>query len=154
VGTTSSGTRSATAPPPRGWPPSSSTRRAAIWRWWRTSSTRAAEGINITQPTLCPLYEEGDWFDATVTNAINGVDWQTAWNTYKGWKWPHRIADHRVYFSGVVPSAGTFTVGDEVHNAAPSELGSAASKYVIEAWVCTVAGSPGTWLQRRTLTGN
>jgi hypothetical protein len=120
----------------------------------RNKFYNAAEGINITQPTLCPLYEEGDWFDATVTNAINGVDWQTAWNTYKGWKWPHRIADHRVYFSGVVPSAGTFTVGDEVHNAAPSELGSAASKYVIEAWVCTVAGSPGTWLQRRTLTGN
>ena len=53
------------------------------------------------------------------------------------------------------PGAATnWYVGDRVVNTAPSELGSAASKYVITGWVCTVAGAPGTWLPTRTLTGN
>lgn len=52
------------------------------------------------------------------------------------------------------PSAGTWTAGDFVHNSSKSELGAPGSKYVIQGWDCTVGGTPGTWLQRRTLTGN
>lgn len=52
------------------------------------------------------------------------------------------------------PTTGTWQQGDKVWNSQPSELGSASSKYVIIGWVCTVAGTPGTWLQMRTLTGN
>lgn len=52
------------------------------------------------------------------------------------------------------PTTGTWARGDQVRNSAPSELGSAASKYVITGWICTVAGTPGTWLQLRSLTGN
>jgi len=52
------------------------------------------------------------------------------------------------------PTTGTWNLGDKVRNSAPSELGSAGSKYVIDGWICTVAGTPGTWLQQRTLTGN
>jgi len=52
------------------------------------------------------------------------------------------------------PTTGTWNKGDKVRNNAPSELGSAGSKYVIDGWICTVAGTPGTWLQQRTLTGN
>jgi hypothetical protein len=47
-----------------------------------------------------------------------------------------------------------YFVGDRMVNLAPAELGSAASKYVIDGWVCTAAGAPGTWLAQRTLTGN
>lgn len=52
------------------------------------------------------------------------------------------------------PTQGTWMVGDVVRNSAPSELGTATAKYVITGWICSVSGTPGTWLQMRTLTGN
>ncbi|SPA24581.1 conserved hypothetical protein [Cupriavidus taiwanensis] len=52
------------------------------------------------------------------------------------------------------PTTGEHQVGDYVRNSAPAELGTAGSKYVIEGWLCTVAGTPGTWVQKRCLTGN
>lgn len=52
------------------------------------------------------------------------------------------------------PTAGTYQQGDTIKNSAPTELGSVSSKYVITGWVCSVAGTPGTWLQLRSLTGN
>lgn len=52
------------------------------------------------------------------------------------------------------PTTGTYAQGDFIRNSAPAELGAAASKYVIFGWVCTVAGTPGTFLQCRFLTGN
>lgn len=56
--------------------------------------------------------------------------------------------------SSGAPTAGTYQRGDFVRNSAPSELGSAGSKYVITGWLCTVAGTPGTWVACRSLTGN
>jgi hypothetical protein len=52
------------------------------------------------------------------------------------------------------PTAGTYQQGDYIKNSQPTELGTAGSKYVVLGWVCTVAGTPGTWLQDRGLTGN
>jgi hypothetical protein len=52
------------------------------------------------------------------------------------------------------PTTGDYAVGDFVRNSTPSELGSAGSKYVITGWVCVTAGTPGTWLACRCLTGN
>jgi hypothetical protein len=52
------------------------------------------------------------------------------------------------------PTAGIYAVGDFIRNSAPAEAGAVASKYVVLGWVCTVAGTPGTWLQCRVLTGN
>jgi hypothetical protein len=52
------------------------------------------------------------------------------------------------------PTSGDWMRGDSVKNSAPSELGAAGSKYIIEGWVCTVSGTPGTWVQKRCLTGN
>lgn len=52
------------------------------------------------------------------------------------------------------PTTGTYAIGDFIPNTAPAELGVAAAKYVIIGWICTVSGTPGTWLQCRTLTGN
>jgi len=52
------------------------------------------------------------------------------------------------------PTGGTWMQGDSVPNSTPSELGSAGSKYFIEGWTCIASGTPGTWVQRRCLTGN
>lgn len=52
------------------------------------------------------------------------------------------------------PTTGDHQRGDMVRNSAPSELGTAGSKYVITHWICVTAGTPGTWLQCRSLTGN
>jgi hypothetical protein len=52
------------------------------------------------------------------------------------------------------PTTGTWSVGDTIRNSAPTELGSASSKYVIVGWICVASGTPGTWLQQRVLTGN
>lgn len=53
-----------------------------------------------------------------------------------------------------IPTTGMYSVGDQVRNKAPAELGSAGSKYVVLGWVCVTAGSPGLFLPIRTLTGN
>lgn len=52
------------------------------------------------------------------------------------------------------PTTGTWRQGDYVKNSNPVEAGAASSRYVIHGWVCTVSGTPGTWLQDRGLTGN
>lgn len=52
------------------------------------------------------------------------------------------------------PTTGTWKQGDVVRNSTPAELGAGGSKYVITAWVCVTSGTPGTWLQLRSLTGN
>jgi len=57
-------------------------------------------------------------------------------------------------YGTAAPTTGTYRVGDKVLNTNPAEAGSALSKYMITGWSCTVAGTPGTWLENRTLTGN
>lgn len=52
------------------------------------------------------------------------------------------------------PTTGTYAQGDFVRNSNPTELGSAASKYVIFGWLAVAGGTPGTWVEVRTLTGN
>ena len=53
-----------------------------------------------------------------------------------------------------IPTVGMYAVGDVVRNSAPVELGTAGNKYIVIGWVCTVAGTPGTFLPMRSLTGN
>lgn len=50
------------------------------------------------------------------------------------------------------PTSGTYQVGDFVRNSAPSELGSAGSKYIVTGWTCIA--TPNTFVQTRALTGN
>lgn len=52
------------------------------------------------------------------------------------------------------PTTGTWAKGDYIWNSAPAEAGATGSKYWIRGWFCSVAGTPGTWLQDRGLTGN
>lgn len=61
-----------------------------------------------------------------------------------------RIAD-----AGTAPPAtGRYAQGDVLRNSAPTELGTAGSRYVIVGWVCVATGTPGTWREMRVLTGN
>lgn len=52
------------------------------------------------------------------------------------------------------PTQGTYGHGDFIPNKEPTELGSTSSKYIITGWTCVAAGSPGTWVETRALTGN
>jgi hypothetical protein len=52
------------------------------------------------------------------------------------------------------PTAGGYLAGDIVRNAAPSEAGTGGGKHVVTGWICVVGGTPGTWVEMRTLTGN
>lgn len=105
----------------------------------------------------------GSWamnIAGTVTNwLLDGVD-MTGWpadGRVKGAGTPTAVDRRQVRgltYGTAAPNFDAWGVGHFVENTAPSELGSAGSKYVIRGWVCTVAGTPGTWLQVRSLTGN
>jgi hypothetical protein len=53
-----------------------------------------------------------------------------------------------------VPTTGSHARGDFVRNSTPIEAGVALSKYVVYGYLCTVGGTPGTWVECRFLTGN
>lgn len=75
--------------------------------------------------------------------------------TNANWRgvWQHQ---RRLLFGSASPSSsdGTFSRGDIINNITPSELGDIGSKYVIEGWLCISDGNPGTWVEKRALTGN
>lgn len=58
------------------------------------------------------------------------------------------------YSDTAAPTTGTHGAGDFVKNSSPAELGIIGEKYVITGWICTAGGTPGTWKESRTLTGN
>ena len=63
--------------------------------------------------------------------------------------------DGRHYTTTSTPSSSAIpaAVGDIVWNSNVSVLGGGGSQYVILGWVCRTAGTPGTWVDIRTLTG-
>lgn len=63
---------------------------------------------------------------------------------------------HGYAFHGAMtaaPTTGTWAISDVIKNSAPAVAGAIGSQYVVTGWICTVAGTPGTWLEMRTLTG-
>lgn len=83
--------------------------------------------------------ETGDWY-RQVAQQVNALSEGSIAATYNA--------------ATAAPTTGAWLAGDFRKNSAPVEAGSASSKYVILGWVCTVSGTPGTWLQCRSLTGN
>lgn len=51
------------------------------------------------------------------------------------------------------PTTGTWNKGDFIRNTNPTESNTGGLKYFIHGWECTVAGTPGTWVECRFLTG-
>jgi hypothetical protein len=73
----------------------------------------------------------------------------------------NRLSDGRLYQRKTATSAPSasgdndaYSVGDQVINSNPTELGAALSKYIIVGWICIADGTPGTWREMRVLTGN
>lgn len=55
---------------------------------------------------------------------------------------------------GVKPMNGAWKAGDRIINATPLEQGDAHKKFVVTEWLCSFAGSPGTWVELRSVTGD
>jgi hypothetical protein len=57
-----------------------------------------------------------------------------------------------------VPTTGTWFQGDFVRHSAPTEAGTAGSKYVVTGWLRLTSGSGNVlntdWVATRSLTGN
>lgn len=51
------------------------------------------------------------------------------------------------------PTTGPHQEGDFIRNSAPTVSGAAGSQYVVIGWTCVSAGTPGTWVPCRCLTG-
>jgi len=64
------------------------------------------------------------------------------------------MANGKLRGFGDQPTTGTHNVGDRVENRLPAVLGTAGSQFIVQGWVCTVAGTPGTWVPQRTMTGS
>ena len=73
-------------------------------------------------------------------NTVGGV-WYTGGGTYIN---PDLSAGRSTLFLAAAPTAGAWRAGDIVKNAAPS-VGNP------KGWVCTVAGTPGTWVSEGNL---
>jgi hypothetical protein len=64
------------------------------------------------------------------------------------WKTPRSM-------TGTAPPVGDiWAKGDKIENTAPEELGERGTRYIVIGWICVAAGSPGSWLSMRVLTGN
>ncbi len=87
-----------------------------------------------------PLVRQLDTLYRAIAQQVNQVSEGTAFAFYNA--------------STAAPTAGAWNLGDFIRNAAPAELGSPGSRYVIHGWQCITAGTPGTWVQCRFLTGN
>jgi Pectate lyase superfamily protein len=113
-----------------------------------TQSTRI---VNQLTPLNANSAEQTFRLDGTTTNRSLAITWpnSTAGGNLTRLQWNTRINP-----GTAAPTTNTWAVGDFIQNTAPAELGSAASKYVVTGWICTVAGTPGTWLECRSLTGN
>lgn len=93
-------------------------------------------------------------------NLYAGTPWGTfAYNALPGSHYLNSNIQGYLIGSSLIPgtaapTSGNWRVGDTVYNTIPAETGTSGSKYIISGWINTVAGSPGTWLPQRTLTGN
>jgi hypothetical protein len=71
----------------------------------------------------------------------------------------NRLSEGRIYqnynaaIAAPTGTAQSYQLGDKVWNLSPTPAGAPGSEYVILGWVCTAAGSPGTFEEIRALTG-
>lgn len=72
----------------------------------------------------------------------------------------NRLSEGRIYqhynAATAAPTGTTvaYQLGDKVWNLTPTETGTVGSKYLILGWINVAAGTPGTWREIRSLTGN
>jgi hypothetical protein len=100
----------------------------------------------------------------TFVQDLNPVQSQnpTSDNIRRGWRYDatamawneERFQTAAEWVGTAQPTSGTWSTGAVMKNTAPSEAGTTGAKYVVTGWICTMGGSPGTWLPMRSLTGN
>lgn len=86
--------------------------------------------------------------DSVWTDRTTGYTYTKKSSAAAGTGWRKR------FYATVKPTTGTHRQGDYAENTAPAEAGAGGSKYWIAGWMCTVAGTSGTWLDDRRLSGN
>jgi hypothetical protein len=108
------------------------------------------EGINtaLNSPTGLTIYIV-NITDSTASNFLNVTqlgDINTYFDTYHAINLPHSIKTNTVMYGNAAPtsSAKAYALADTIYNIAPA-VGSP------KGWVCTVAGSPGTWVSMGNL---
>lgn len=116
---------------------------------------QVAAGINSV--TIAPAAGDTfEWYGAASSTAIvldeggyvrfrslGGTKWRV--EALSGaWRRAGAVAPKQVIWTAAAPAAGTWAVGDRAWNSAPA-VGQPKS------WVCTVAGTPGTWVAEGNL---
>ena len=71
-------------------------------------------------------------------------------NTYQSYK---QIANSRIFEGTSAPVTGTWLKGDFIDNNNKILMGTAPDRYILQGYICGVAGTQGTWYESRTLTG-
>ena len=86
-----------------------------------------------------------------ITSGGGSIDWRPFNNWvgtapgYPETMYGYEIGGKRIQSATAAPTTGAWVVGDRVMNANPTLVGSGSSQYVVEGWMCTTAGTPGTW---------
>jgi hypothetical protein len=108
----------------------------ALVRIWRGTSTGTYDRyVDLPVSVIgLEIFDQGSTV-AGYAWTTTGVPTVTTDNiTYDGLV----IGGHKAFYGSAAPTAGTWAVGDMVY-----DTGVAAGGYL--GWVCTIAGSPGTW---------
>lgn len=115
---------------------------AAVFR--NNSFIQGVEGVNtainadtITNLTICV---ESTTFSSSsnLFNASAQLGSRQTFLNAGAWRYPHKINTKTIMYGNAIPAAGTYVVGDKIYNYTPVAGG-------FEGWVCTTAGTPGTW---------
>lgn len=71
----------------------------------------------------------------------------------------NQLAENRITAkynaSSIVPSgtAVSYQTGDFVPNSNSTVLGTVGAQYIVEGWMCVAPGTPGTFVEKRFITG-
>lgn len=73
---------------------------------------------------------------------------------YERAKTKQKIGSLTITYDEAVPTTGTWVQGDICYKINPTEVGTTPNKYTVLGWRCVANGTPGTWIEMRTPSGN
>lgn len=106
----------------------------------RNAFSFCTTGIMVAGTTTNPVLPVQDNVFVSVTNKTSGA----ALGGFSVAYIAQRFGDNIYFQAGAVPSVGTWAVGDRAQQSTPA-VGSP------KGWMCTVAGTPGTWVSEGNL---
>lgn len=92
---------------------------------------------------LPETYRKSDLFKilTEIDSQVNGLSEGRVSSNYN--------AQTAIPTSSVVP----YSKGDRIWKSNVTVQGTVGAQYVTVGWICTASGTPGTWVEMRTLTG-